>query len=153
MGPTSVLARLTRTMGTNLVHNLGCLPPDRLDWKPAPSAKSALEIVNHLAYFMTGLTGVLRTGTWSEPQFQPATDQANAQQLGSALVENYAAALDAFPAERAGDTAELPFGSFPMGMAMSMPVCDLIHHHGQIAYIQCLLGDTEDHFSPEIMQA
>ena len=47
--------------------------------------------------------------------------------------------------EHKGKTLKLPFGEFPLSQAVSMPVVDLIHHHGQIAYIQTLLGDTEDH--------
>ena len=37
-------------------------------------------------------------------------------------------------------------GSFPFARAVSFPVIDAIHHHGQIAYIQSLLGDAETHF-------
>jgi len=39
--------------------------------------------------------------------------------------------------------------SFPLARAASLPVIDMIHHHGQIAYIQTLLGDEEFHFFEE----
>ena len=47
---------------------------------------------------------------------------------------------------RLGDTIELPFGTFSLGQCSGFPPFDLMHHHGQIAYIQTLLGDQEDHF-------
>ena len=30
--------------------------------------------------------------------------------------------------------------------AIELPVTDMTHHHGQITFIEILLGDTESHF-------
>jgi hypothetical protein len=59
----------------------------------------------------------------------------------------YVQALLGLDPARLGETVELPFGTFPLARAASMPAFDLIHHHGQIAYIQTLLGDEESHFN------
>ena len=39
----------------NLAHNLDFIPDDKLDWKPAPTANSAMEVVRHLLGAQTRL--------------------------------------------------------------------------------------------------
>jgi hypothetical protein len=145
MHPMEGMASLAEWAGKNTAYNLGFLG-DKVAWSPQDGAKSALDIVNHVSWFVVGMTGYLNDGAWSDPAFQPATDLAGAQSLVEDSAAAYAAALRNLPPQRLGDTAELPFGSFPMARAVSMPVVDLIHHHGQIAYLQTLLGDQEMHF-------
>ena len=75
----------------------------------------------------------------------PTTKQA-AQDLITKTTQDYIATLRALKPEDFGRTVQLPFGEWPLPQACGMPVMDLVHHHGQIAYIQTLLGDAEDHF-------
>jgi hypothetical protein len=152
MGPFTVSSRVVQNMGRNFAFNLGYLPADKLDWKPAPTAKSALEIVNHTAYFLTGMASAV-AGGWVEPKYEPAGDLQSAQALITESANRYAAALEGVRPEDLQRKVDLPFGSFPLAQAASMAMVDLLHHHGQLAYIQTLLGDTEDHFDPAIMQA
>ena len=152
MGPFAMPSRIVENMGRNFAYNLGYLPPDRLDWKPAPSAKSALEIVNHTAYFLQGMSGAVGDG-WVEPQYERATDVASAQALITESAARYAAALAGVRAEDLGREVDLPFGKFGLAQAAGMALVDLLHHHGQIAHIQTLLGDSEDHFDPQLMGA
>jgi hypothetical protein len=74
----------------------------------------------------------------------PTTLQ-QAQDMVTSSAGDYAGALQRLTPEALGKTVQLPFGEFPMSQAVTMPIVDLIHHHGQIAYIQTLLGDTESH--------
>ena len=73
-------------------------------------------------------------------------DCRSAQELVRSATADYAAALRQVDPARLGDTIELPFGTFPLAQCCGFPPFDLMHHHGQIAYIQTLLGDQEDHF-------
>jgi len=140
------VAGLAEFAGKNIAHHLGFIADDKLAWKPEPTSKSALEIVQHLGYFATGMASVLEGGEFVPgPESVPA-DRATAQELILAASSRYAAALRSVDMARFGTTVVLPFGSFPFAMAATMPAFDLIHHHGQIAYIETLLGDTEDHF-------
>jgi len=143
------MAGLAEWCGKNTAYNLGFLG-DKVGWSPQEGAKSGLEIVNHVCGFVLGMEGVLRNGAWSAPEFQPATTLEAAQDLVETSGRRYAAALRAMDPARLGTTVDLPFGSFPMARAASMPVVDLIHHHGQIAYLQTLLGDQEMHFFEEM---
>ena len=145
MNPMEGMANQMSWIGRNTAHNLGFIPQDKLNWKPAPTAKSALEVVAHVTGFIKAMQPVLSGGEFKPPQFQTPTSLKEAQDRVTACTEEYAAALNRLTPEQLGRTIHLPFGPFPLAQAAGMPVVDLIHHHGQIAYIQTLLGDTEDH--------
>ena len=146
MNPMEGMARQMTWVARNTAHNLGFIPKDKLNWKPAPTAKSALEMIGHTAGFIQAMTPVLTGGQFVPPQFKTPASLEEAQNLITSCTEPYAAALQRLTEADLGRTIQLPFGTFPLPQAVSMPVVDLIHHHGQIAYIQTLLGDTEDHF-------
>lgn len=149
MNPLEGLARIVEWCASNTAYNLQFIPDDRLNWKPAPTAKSALEIVNHVAHPLKGMTPVMRGDAWSVPPFEPATTLAQAQDLLRTSAADYAAALSQVSMEDLHRTVHLPFGDMPLVRAASLSVVEIAHHHGQIAYIQTLLGDTDDHFQPE----
>ena len=48
MKPLEGLAETATWAGKNTAYNLQFIPADKLAWKPAPTAKSALEIAHHL---------------------------------------------------------------------------------------------------------
>jgi hypothetical protein len=144
-------AQMVRSIGRNLAYNLNYLPPDKLGWKPAPTAKSAFEIVTHLAYFQKGMAGVASGAGWTDPGITPPTNLEEARALILQTTEAFAAALEALPPEGLNRQVELPFGTFPLARVATMAAADAVHHHGQIAYIQTLLGDPEDHFDPQLI--
>jgi uncharacterized damage-inducible protein DinB len=146
MSPLEVLARQLNWAGPDTAYNLGKIPEDRMDWKPAPTAKSALEIVNHVAGFTLSMVPVLSGEEWAPPRFQPATSREEAQELIRTSAAQYAEALKNASPETLARTIQLPMGPIPLREAINYPVVDLIHHRGQICYLQTLLGDEEDHF-------
>jgi uncharacterized damage-inducible protein DinB len=148
MNPLEALAQQAEWAAKNTAYNLEFIPADRLSWKPAPTASSALEIVNHMVTAVRGALPMLAGGEWTMPEFTPATNLAEAQQLLTGSAGEYAAALRRVVLADLGRTVEMRRGPFPLAQAAGMPVVDLIHHHGQIAYLQTLLGDTESHFAP-----
>ena len=149
MNPMEGMARQMEWAGRNTAYNLDFIPDDKLGWKPAPTANSALEIINHVAGFITAMQPVLKGGEFGAPGFTPATNRQQAKDLITRSTREFAAALQTLTPEDLGRTINLPFGQFPLARAASFPVVDLIHHHGQIAYIQTLLGDTESHLLVE----
>jgi hypothetical protein len=46
MNPMEVLAYQAEWAAKDTAHNLEFIPPEKLAWKPAPTAKSVLEMVN-----------------------------------------------------------------------------------------------------------
>lgn len=145
------LANQVRWSARNIAYNLEFLPADKLAWKPAPTATSALEIVNHL---MTGMLCVQKTfedGLWhgqDEANFERATDLESAQTLLQTIPPRFADAVEAVPDADLEKIIETPFGAMPMLYVIQFEPADIVHHHGQIAYIQLLLGDEETHFAP-----
>lgn len=146
MHPLESVAGMAEFAGKNIAHHLGFIADDKLGWKPEPTAKSALEIVQHIGYFAIGMAGVLEGGEFAPGSEETPANREAAQQVILSASSRYAAALRTVDMARFGTTVDLPFGSFPFAMAATMPAFDMIHHHGQIAYIETLLGDTEDHF-------
>jgi uncharacterized damage-inducible protein DinB len=147
MHPLEGLAGLGRFATANTVHNLKFIPEDKLDWKPAPSAKSAYEIIGHLVAVLTCMKPVMEGHEWAPPQETVPTSLEQAQQVLSEAGEAYLAAITRIPPETLGNNVTIWGGyTVPLARAASMPVVDLIHHHGQIAYIQTLLGDEAMHF-------
>ncbi len=124
------------------VFNLDFIPEDKMQWKPAPEAKSALEIVNHLAEFLDSVSR--RLGS-PEAVFSPATNRDEAKRMLSQICERYAAIVRAASPtvldEKFRDDMPLT-----VGWMITASTLDTIHHAGQIIYIQTLLGDNEIHF-------
>jgi hypothetical protein len=147
MHPLDSLVGLANFAAKNTAYNLKFIPSDKLNWKPAPTANSALEIVTHVTGAMTSMLPALAGGEWTPPQVTPPTTLDEAQELLTTTAEKYAAALVQIPPQELGKNVTV-FGGLtaPLARAASMPVVDLIHHHGQIAYIQTLLGDVDMHF-------
>lgn len=153
-GPASAAHALVSllTWGSrNLVHNLAFIPDDQLTWKPAPGAKSALEIVLHTAESLRAMEPVLAGGDWT-PCPQAADNREDAGRLLLAAAESFSAALLRMPRE--GQDRAVVVGRRQVRVRLSraaeMPVADVVHHHGQIVYIQTLLGDEAYHFIPEL---
>jgi uncharacterized damage-inducible protein DinB len=149
MSPLEALAEQVTWAGRNLAFNLQFVPADRLDWKPAPGTKSALEIVNHSLDCLRNMTPVLRGSSFQELTLPRAVDRDSAQTLIVQAAEAYAAALRAMTPLDLERPVELPHGRGPLKQFCAYEVIDLIHHHGQIVYLQTLLGDLESHFVAE----
>ena len=130
-----------------LTFNFGLLPADKLGWKPAPQAKSALEIADHLAAFINEVCGSL---SGEKQPFQPATSgeeaQANLTASGARFTQSLRAASDA----KLGEIFSPEYGISNEFIATGV-VVDVIHHGGQISYLQTLLGDEQDHFDSSMM--
>jgi hypothetical protein len=146
MSPLEVMAYQAEWATKDTAHNLDFIPKDKLAWKPAPSAKSALDIVNEMVGFATGMIPVLSGGSFTRSDAPPATTLEAAKERLVAAGRDYAQAMRAVKPENLGDKIDLGFGVFPLAQAAGMPVIEFIHHRGQIVYIQTLLGDKEDHF-------
>lgn len=146
MHPLDTMAELITWAGKNIAYNLTFIPEDKLSWKPAPTAKSALEIAAEVGKFSERMVEFLQSGSWPEGPLGTYGSLEEAREGLLKATEAYATALRAVAPERMGETVQLPFGPFPFARAASLPALDAIHHHGQIAYIQTLLGDIESHF-------
>ncbi len=143
-----VAAWMLRYGARSLIHNLQFIPQERADWKPEPGAQSPLEIMTEVLRAVTMYRPILRGPDCPDPRPplpRPATLQEAAELL-TAAVEDYAAALESAGPEP-DRPQEMPFGGvFRATRAVCYPVLDLFHHHGQICYLQAMLGDGGMHW-------
>jgi hypothetical protein len=139
------VAQLAEWAGPDLAYNLDFIPDDRLNWKPAPESKSALECAAEAAFFMKSMIPVLAGAEWTRADHAPAS-KPEVQETLRAASKEYATALRAIPVERLAEMVSMPFGDMPLGQVAGFPVIDVIHHRGQVCYLQTMLGDKENHF-------
>jgi uncharacterized damage-inducible protein DinB len=142
-------ARLLRWMVDNIILNLSHIPEDRLHWKPEPGVKSPLEIAGEVVAGQRMMLPVFTGGDWTpQPHPQPQTfEEAKGLLLQSA--EAYIAALESADPAKLDRMISLFGFSVWAPRAVLLPLIDTTHHHGQITYIQTLLGDAEYHFDVE----
>lgn len=140
---------MARWAARDFVFNLEAIPADRLDWKPTPEAKSALQLAGEVAGVAGNTIPVLQGGDWTPaPLPQPATLE-EARQMVLEQADAYSAALEAADPASLQRTLDLPFGKFKAARFVLFPLIDLIHHRGQLCYIQSLLGDAEVRFDED----
>ena len=145
MHPFQMPARQLSWAAQNIALNLDFVPDDKLRWKPAATAPSALEIVDHLLQVLHRMTPLVGGFESAEAAPKPVENRDDAKaQLLEAAAKYRAILLDLTP-ESLDEIVETRVGKIPRRAVALMPVNDIIHHHGQIAYIQMLLGDTETH--------
>lgn len=131
----------------SLIYNLECIPADRLDWKPDPNAKSALEIAGEVVGGMRNYLPILSGGERKQSNPWPRfITLEEARSLLTEMTEEYAGALEA-AGPALNRLVDISGGMLRAPRAALFPVMDLFHHHGQVCYLQTLLGDKEQHWS------
>lgn len=141
-------ADLARWAARDFVHNLEHLPADKLDWKPTPEAKSALQIAGEVAGVIGNTLPVLKGESWATDPLPQPGNLAEAEQLVLERAQAYADALESVDRASLKYMMDLPFGKFWAERFVLFPLIETIHHRGQICYLQSLLGDAEVRFDP-----
>jgi hypothetical protein len=142
-------ADMARWAARDFIFNLEAIPEDRLAWKPSPEAKNALQLAGEVATVAINTIPVLQGGGWTPTPLAVPETLADARQLVIENVDTFAAALEEAEPSSLQRVLELPFGKFLATRFVLFPVIDLIHHRGQLAYIQSLLGDAAVRFDPD----
>ena len=141
--PLEVIAGQLDWAHSNILNNLDFLPEDKINWKPAPSAKSVLEIINHATGTVHMFTSAMTGGAKTE--LTPASDRQSAKSLLTQVIQAHQNAIRALEPSEMERIVSLPIGDLPVSAVAGLPVIELVNHHGQITYIQSLLGDEESH--------
>lgn len=141
--PSELIAYQLDWAHKNINNNLDFLPSDKLSWKPAPTAKSVLEIINHATSTVHTFTHAI-TGSHHH-DLPPATDAASAKALITQVVQAHLKVVSALTPAEMDQVVSTPVGEMPKGAVAGIPVVELLNHHGQLTYIQTLLGDEESH--------
>src|SRR5437867_4393498 len=122
------VARVVRWGVESMAFNLGQLPADKLDWKPNPACKSALEVTGEVVGVMRRMQGMIEGSGFDGPSYEAPASLEEAQRRLAEAGEAFAAAL-----EKAGPelerTIETPFGTLWGPRMVLWGMIDLIHHH------------------------
>src|SRR5687767_11757308 len=96
MADLKAVARLTRWAAGSMAINLARLPEDKLDWKPSPEAKSALDVAGEVVFVMKSAFPIFTGGTldFQVDRAKPA-NLAEAQQWLAETSARFADLLDA----------------------------------------------------------
>lgn len=138
----------------SFLHQLERLPEDRLHWQPDGAAHSAMEIAAEAISVFRLYQPLLEAQDaesvqWVHAPRVPPEDVSEARSLLIPAMEAYVHALEASGPELARQQP-MPFGAtFWAEDAATYPLLDLMHHHGQLCYLQALLGDEEQHWNDE----
>jgi len=147
--------RLSR-LQVEAVTELACksaaaIPVDKAAWRPDPSAKSAHEIVRHMVEVNRSIAKGLRSGqaldaVEKERLVVETADFCGARGALKHSGQALAAAYPEVPGEAVRDA--LAQGQMLEGPVrlMAIGLFHLAYHWGQLAYLQTLWGDGEDHF-------
>jgi len=146
MSPLEGLAGQAQWAARNIAYNLDFVPEEKWNWKPTPTSKSAQEIVNEVVVVLHAMKPVLTGGAWTPPSAPIVTDRTQAKQQVVDAANAFADALRSVIPADLQRQVELPFATLPLERCAAIPIVELLHHHGQIAYLQTMWGDTQSHF-------
>ncbi|MBM3123307.1 MAG: DinB family protein, partial [Chloroflexi bacterium] len=156
VGPMSELAQQAKAFADNgrdaLLKTLACVPDDKLNWQPAETAKTALQIAAHAALPNSLFAALIRgEGFPRVPAEEVFAQQAAAEaalttrqqvvQLIERSTVEVGAALDALTPELMASTVETPLLTAPMTFFMTLPGLHMYTHASQIDYLQTIWGD------------
>lgn len=129
------------------------IPLLKREWRSEETAKSAIEIANHISYWNLVLTIPLlglepleaSEEQWILEHPNLAYDDEAYKKARNTCVEF----LDFIRYAKDGafsEEVELPWGNRTKLQVIYSNLAHITYHEGQLNYIQTLLGDTEDHY-------
>ena len=138
-------SRRLRTQADFYVKTAKAIPEDKTDWKPADTAMSALEMTRHCIDTNTQLCQALG-GEAPDHDPHAANSLAEVIDLFKQSCQHMSDVIASVPDEKLNEEVPAFGGSMPLTSIMSVPSTHIGYHWGQLAYLQRVWGDTEDHF-------
>ncbi|MCI2430274.1 DinB family protein [Candidatus Acetothermia bacterium] len=155
MDTKQYLANVARFAAQAVARTAPFVPENKRNWSPMGAARTTTDMVQECAEALEIATKFMQTSQFARPDAQARAEllKKNPPKLEELFprlqkaADEYAQALEKFPAERLMEMVPSPFGGEPrpLLMQLSMPVFNMMYHYGQINYIQTMLGDTEMH--------
>lgn len=140
-----------------LLHALANTPDERVNWSPAPTARTPIHLVVHAAEAIGAIHAALdgtpfpyRTTEAADRFFREVeagvATREEALALFEAKAEAYVAWLEALDPARLDTSATMPFGgAVPMAFALTIPALHTRYHVAQLDYLQTAYGDRDWH--------
>ena len=152
------MIEVTRHAMTEAFRYAKSVPEDKLNWKPLDLGRSVLEQAQELAKcpdwaieVMTGQGMELEAGDTAAEEMASWDTVEKCEAACMEKLAHFFALVTAYPDSKLEETIDLPFGedgadrTFTMAEMMDYPRWNATYHQGQIAYIQTLYGDNDNH--------
>lgn len=135
----------------NLFAALIALPDEKRGWRPAETARPALDLVAECALNNGYTADMIQNRAWGAPALeeymakQSETAAVSLDDLRKLLEENtqrVIATIQATPDEAMGVEIETPYGTMTIAQSIAYPYWNMSYHEGQINYIASLQVKT-----------
>ncbi|BDI32158.1 hypothetical protein CCAX7_42090 [Capsulimonas corticalis] len=139
-----------------LLRNLAKIPDDRLNWSPAPTARTPLQLVAHCAFSLgfihTMLNGTpypAKTTALADAEFLEMEREITTREQALSLWENrfhqYLSFLISLQPDQMDTLVRLPFamGELPMHFMAGIGAVHTREHVAQLEHLQTIYGDRE----------
>jgi len=130
------------------------VPAEKADWKPEGGAKSAKELLEHIAASNQGFAAIIQgkdLGIQMDKS-ERANVSIEAQNLPEAIEalkasgEALAGAISTLPDDQLGQNRTMPWGEeWQMSRLLATASAHISYHWGQLAYLQTMWGDKNDY--------
>ncbi|MEO7715293.1 MAG: DinB family protein [Capsulimonas sp.] len=140
----------------NLIAAVLNLPEDKRLWSPAPTSRSAINLIAECALGNAYTAELIETSKWPdgtlEDFIQAQTELTNGEwetleALLRSNTERFCTAVRDLPDDRLNEIVELPLGRFagkyPISFTVSYCYWNMSYHEGQINYIASILGELK----------
>lgn len=152
--PKEHLRAFTQLAHRRLVSDLNAIAADKNNASPGGCARSALHIVAECAMINQFIAEYLTTGRAERPspeQRAAHLDSFNTSEKALAYLETATQqlldAIEALDEETLGDVSDQPLRRPISRFAVAeLPAVHMSYHDGQLAYIQTLHGDDQNHW-------
>lgn len=137
-----------------LVRVFGNTPDDRINWTPAPTARTAVQLVAHCAFALDFIRQMLcgtpypaKTMAQADAEFLLAERQFSTREEVMDMFESnfkaYVSELEGFTLDQLNAMIEAPFGlgSVPLSFAVTFGAMHTRNHIAQLEYLQTIYGD------------
>jgi hypothetical protein len=147
-----ILAATLEDAGESIFRAARATPTERLTWKPAPTARTALELLQEIVQTTGWVTQMICQGGLTMPDDAEKKAADERAQWGSvdALEAEFRRrapklvdAVRGFPEEKLSQLVKLPWGEMTWLAAIDYAVWNIRYHDGQLQYIQTMYGDKE----------
>lgn len=141
-----------------LLKTFSFVSDDKMNWSPAESARSALQLVVHCGLSNKAFASIMRGEDIPLPSdlsdfrgllrgFEAeVTDRNAAVALVKETTQTAIDAINEVTEETFASSPASPFGPMPMPFWMTLSGMHMKAHACQLDYLQTIWGDVEDHF-------
>lgn len=139
-----------------LLSSLATTPDDKLNWSPATTARTPLQLAAHAASAVSGIVRMLNgepfpyagTGEFDASMRLAEQEYTTREQVLALMEQNsaqYLTWIDALSPEQVSSTVTIPFGPMPMAVGVTLPADHIRYHAAQLNYLQTICGDRDWH--------